>query len=142
LGYCRIYLESDALAAFEAYVAHEEEMRAELQTVRDSGIALTDWKRRFVLSPDLSPCRRNVIQHDYARGNFSNEWFYPKMADIPSEIIQANADTISRFKEQYDFVEDTTHPSQRAAQQHLVCANVPLEAVLSDLLLQYRIVHE
>src|SRR5690606_5341635 len=58
LGYCRIYLESDALAAFEAYVAHEEEMRAELQTVRDSGIALTDWKRRFVLSPDLSPCRR------------------------------------------------------------------------------------
>lgn len=142
LGHCRIYLESEALSAFEAYVEHEEEMRRELQNVRDSGIPLNDWKRRFVLSPDLSPCRKNVIQHDYARGNFSDEWFFPKMAEIPQEIAQANTDVITQFRQQYNFVEDTTYPSQRAAQQHLVCPDIPLESALSDLLVKYRIVSE
>jgi hypothetical protein len=67
LGYCRIYLENDARTAFVQYVEHEEEIRAQLQDVSISGRSLRDWKRAFVLSPDLKPCRNNVIQYDYAR---------------------------------------------------------------------------
>jgi hypothetical protein len=53
-------------------------MRRELQKIQASGQPLSAWKRAFVLSPDLQPCRRNVIQHDYVSGNYSNQWFYPR----------------------------------------------------------------
>ena len=87
LGYCRTYLEQDVLSAFEEYVEHEEEMRRQLQQVRDSGSPLSDWKRAFVLSPALRPCRSNVIQYDYARGRYADAWFAPRtVLSAPSVI--------------------------------------------------------
>ena len=90
LGFCRVYLEQDALSAFQDYVAHEEYMRRELQRIQRSGQPLGTWKRAFVLSPDLQPCRRNVIEHEYVGGNFSNQWFYPAVALAPEEVLEAN----------------------------------------------------
>ena len=45
LGYCRIYLEAVVLGVFEGYVTHEEEMRSELQGVRERGEPLASWKK-------------------------------------------------------------------------------------------------
>ncbi len=71
LGFCRIYVEQQVLTAFEEYVVHEEEMRRQLEEVRDRNESLTEWKRAFILSPALRPCRANVIRYEYARGTFS-----------------------------------------------------------------------
>ena len=139
LGFCRIYLEQTALTAFEHYVSHEEEMRQQLKGFGASGQPLSDWKRAFVLSPALKPCRKNVIQYDYARGGYSNQWYSPKMVDTPDEVTEENRDTVAGFERNLTFTWDTSFASIQQAQRHLVCKSVPLEVVLSDLLVPYRV---
>jgi len=139
LGHCRLYLESDALDAFRAYVVHEEEMRGELLRLQKSGEPLSDWKRKFILDPSLKPCRSNVIEHDYGRGNFSDDWFFPRMARMSGEAIKANDETISAFLGKQAMVADTSHSSTQPAQQHLVADEVSLQALVSDLLVDYRV---
>lgn len=139
LGFCRIYLEQDALDAFEEYVRHEEEMRQQLQRVSAQGTPLREWKRAFILSPDLRPCRNNVIQYDYARGRYADQWFYVKMVETPPEIAGENEAILRAFEGGLSFAPDATYPSDQAAQQHLVAASVPLRSVLADLLVPYRV---
>ena len=139
LGFCRIYLEQDALTAFEQYVNHEEEMREQLQSFSVTGRPLKDWKRAFVLAPELRPCRNNVIQIDYARGRYANQWVFPRMVDTPDEVTSENRRTVAAFERNMDFRRDTTYVSNQAAQQHLVCEDVLLRSVLSDLLIPYRV---
>ena len=139
LGFCRIYLEQDALTAFEQYVSHEDEMHEQLKTFGATGKPLRDWKRAFVLSPALKPCRNNVIQFDYARGRYANQWFFPKMVQTPNEVTSENQHLVSAFMSSLDFQLDTSFVSDQPAQQHMVCESVPLERVLSDLLAPYRI---
>lgn len=139
LGFCRIYLEQEALTAFEQYVMHEEEMRLQLQDFRTSGLPLTDWKRAFVLSPDLRPCRNNVIQYDYARGRYANQWFFPRMVNTPDEVTTENGQTLLTFESSLNFVPDSSFVSSQPAQQHLVCENVLLQNLLSELLVAYRV---
>ncbi len=62
-----------------------------------SGCPLSAWKRAFVLSPDLQACRRNVIEYDYVRGNYSNQWFYPGIAEAPDEVLESNRATTAQF---------------------------------------------
>ena len=139
LGFCRIYLEQEALTAFEQYVRHEEEMREQLQDFSASGRPLKEWKRVFVLSPDLKPCRNNVIQYDYARGRYANDWFFPKMVHTPDEEMIENDQTLKIFESSLSFVPATSYVSVQPAQQHLVCECVPLRTVLAELLVAYRI---
>lgn len=139
LGFCRIYLEQGALTGLEAYVAHEEEMRWELQHLRDSGASLREWKRRFVLSRDLNPCRANVIEHDYVRGNFSDDWFFPKMVKMSQALTDTNQAVVNAFSGSLQFQADASYVSNQVAQQHEVCGNIPLERIMTDLLLQYRV---
>ena len=108
LGLCRIYLEGDVLDAFEAYVEHEEQMRDELIMLGESGGPLTQWKRRFLLSRDLRPCRTSVITRDYARGNYSDKWFYPRGALMTTEITDANAQLAQDFCNGLTFLSDTS----------------------------------
>ncbi len=139
LGFCRIYLEQVSLTAFQQYVRHEEEMREQLQVFQASGQPLREWKRAFVLSPALKPCRKNVIQYDYARGRYANQWFFPKMVYTPDEVTNENNQTLTAFENSLDFVQDTFFVSSQQAQQHLLCESVPLRTVLSELLVAYRI---
>lgn len=139
LGCCRVYLEAAVLDAFEAYVEHEEEMRRELLAVRDSGQPLRNWKRRFVLDGALRPCRNNVVLNSYVRGNFDDDWFFPRMVRMDEDIVNYNRSKIDNFSAQLAYVADTTFVSKHAAQQHMVCDQVPLRQVLDDLLLPYRV---
>jgi hypothetical protein len=139
LGYCRIFLEPDALNAFEEYVRHEEEMRQELQRVSDEAIPLRDWKRVFILDPKLKPCRHNVIQHCYERGCYADEWFLVRKVEMPQEIAVENDAVVREFEGAMPFVPDAAYPSDLPAQQHLVADNIPLELAISKLLLRYRV---
>ncbi|MEP9373864.1 Z1 domain-containing protein [Mesorhizobium sp. KR1-2] len=139
LGYCRIYLEQDALNAFEDYVAHEEDMRRQLQEVQRSGKSLSAWKRAFVLSPDLQACRRNVIDYDYVRGNYSDQWFYPAIAEAPLEVLEANRATTAQFLAGIALEVEPALANREPAQRHKVCRGLSLAQVVSDLIVPFRV---
>jgi len=137
LGFCRIYLESEALGIYETYVTHEEEMRAELQGVSERGEPLSSWKRRFILDDDLNPCRASVIQHAIQRGNYSDNWYFPHMLKMSDAVVRANQDVCERFCERFNFVRERQFT--QLAQQHDTVDTVPLRDVIDGLLLQYTV---
>jgi hypothetical protein len=55
------------------------DIRKQLAEFRDNGRPLNEWKRAFVLDLALRPCRQNVLEFDYMRGRFSNEWVAPRV---------------------------------------------------------------
>ena len=139
LGFCRIYLEQDALNAFEDYVAHEEDMRRQLQDIQHSGRPLSEWKRRFVLSPDLQACRRNVIEYDYVRGNYADQWFYPAIAEAPDEVLDANRATTAQFLAGLALAVDPIVADREPSQRHLVCRDLSLAQVIENLVVPFRV---
>jgi hypothetical protein len=139
LGFCRVYLEQDALNAFEDYVAHEEDMRRQLQEVQRSGRPLREWKRAFVLSPDLQACRRNIIDYDYVRGNYANQWFYPTIAEAPDAVLLANRATTDNFVAGINLVQDPETADRDPAQRHRVQRGLSLAQVVNDLIVPFRV---
>jgi chloramphenicol 3-O-phosphotransferase len=139
LGYCRVYLEQGTLDAFQSYVEHEEDIRTQLAEFRDNGRPLNEWKRAFVLDRALSPCRRNVLEFDYMQGRFSNEWVAPRVVLASESVLQTNRAAVSGFVQTLAFVEDEGHADRTVIQRHHVCENIPLRAVLDQLLVGMRI---
>jgi hypothetical protein len=140
LGFCRIYLEQQVLTAFEEYVVHEEEMRRQLEEVRDRNESLTDWKRAFILSPALRPCRTNVVRYDYARGTFSNSWFAPRVVLTPPSVQADNSRTVQRYIGGLQFQPDDGHPDREPAQRHEVYRGASLREAMEQLLIPFRFI--
>lgn len=140
LGFCRIYLEADVLKSFKDYVSHEEEMRKQLQKISVSGSPLSDWKRAFVLEPDLKPCRRNVINFEYVRGNYANKWFEPKIVLSSKEIVVNNAKIVRSFLNKLTLNEDDGSSLRESTQKHLVARDVLLSNVVENLIIPFRFV--
>ncbi|HED12884.1 MAG TPA: alpha-1,4 polygalactosaminidase [Gammaproteobacteria bacterium] len=138
LGFCRIYLEQDVLNALEEYVTHEEEMRRQLQQLRDEGQPLVTWKRAFVLSPDLRPCRNNVIRYDYARGSYANKWFAPRVVLTPQVVTDENRDITQSFLDTLDFGPDEGSPEREPAQIHDISREISLVQAIESLLVPFR----
>ena len=67
LKYCRIYLPRTSKRAYIDYVMHEEDMRNKLLNFQGKHKSLKDFKRSFVLSPDLNITRKNVISDEVSR---------------------------------------------------------------------------
>lgn len=139
LGFCRTYLECEIHTAFTEYVEHEEDMRNQLQRLRDDNIPLTDWKRAFVLSPDLRPCRKNVIEYDYARGKYADAWFIPSLVLDAASVIHNNRETTEAFLNRLTFGVNKGHSNREPAQTHHICKDVALFDVVENLLLPYRL---
>jgi len=139
LGYCRVYLEQGTLSAFQTYVEHEEDIRSQLEEFQDSGHPLNDWKRAFVLDTALRPCRNNVLEFDYMRGRFSNDWVAPRVVLASDAVLQANRLAVAGFVQGLAFEEDDGHPNRTDTQRHHVCRNIPLRTVIERLLVKMRI---
>jgi hypothetical protein len=138
-GHCRIFLETDVLDAFRAYVEHEEQMRSELIRIRNDGLPLARWKRNFILDARLRPCRANVITYAYVRGNFSEDWFFPRAFLWPQNVIDENKQVIDAFIARHNFAPDQSYPSTQPAQQHMICATANLSDAIENLLVPYRV---
>ena len=61
------------------------------------------------------------------------------MVHTPDEVTAENRQTLTAFEDSLAFVPDTSFVSNQVAQQHLICESVPLQIVLSELLVAYRI---
>ena len=139
LGYCRVYLEQGTLRAFQAYVEHEEDIRAQLVRIQESGQPLNNWKRAFVLDSGLRPCRHHVLEFDYMSGRFSNSWVTPRVVLAPDDVIQDNRKTVSQILQVLPFNEDEGHENRTDVQRHHVCRDVPLQMAMERLLVNMRI---
>ena len=139
LGFCRLYIEQTTLNLFQDYVIHEEKMYLELQKIQTNGLSLKDWKRAFILSPDMRPCRHAVLQQEYIRGNYANSWYEPSYGQIPIEVIKANQTLVDPFILKIPFIPNSADFSQEGAGNHRFARDVPLARVV-DLLLDFRTV--
>ena len=139
LEYCRLYLEQGTLNAFHNYVAHEENIRGQLVEIQRNNKPLDEWKRAFVLDRALQPCRRQVLEFDYARGRFSDDWVMPRIVLATDTVVQANREVVATFVEQLVFVDDVGHDNRTEAQRHLVCSGVLLRDLMEHLLVKMRI---
>lgn len=139
LGYCRVYLEQGTLRAFQTYVEHEEDIRGQLEEFQVNGHPLNDWKRAFVLDTALRPCRNRVLEFDYMRGRFSNDWVAPRVVLASDAVVQANRQAVAGFVQGLAFEEDDGHPDRTDVQRHHVCRDIPLRTVIEQLLVNMRI---
>lgn len=139
LGYCRVYLEQGTLTAFQGYVEHEEDIRRQLREFQDSGQPLNQWKRAFVLDNALKPCRHNVLEFDYMKGRFSDDWVSPRVVLGSDPVIQENRDVVNAFVQGLAFTNNEGHQARTDVQRHYVCAGIPLRNVMEQLLVRIRI---
>jgi hypothetical protein len=139
LGICRIWLEGNTRAAFEAYVEHEELMRRELKRLETEPGGLKKWRRRFVLDNALQPCRRSVVSDAYFRSTRLGGWTQQRGALMVEALRNANAELLEAFTRELAFAEDTdTYRSAEDSQKHFVAREVPLDRVI-DMLSEYRL---
>jgi hypothetical protein len=139
LGFCRVYLEQGTLNAFQSYVEHEEDIRAQLAEIRDKGRPLNDWKRAFVLDLAFRPCRHNVLEFDYMHGRFSNDWVAPRVVVASDPVLQANRAAVTAFVQQLAFSDDQGHADRTDIQRHHVSRDIPLRSAIEQLLVNLRI---
>jgi hypothetical protein len=139
LGYCRVYLEQGTLNAFQSYVTHEEDMRSQLLAFQESGRPLNEWKRAFLLDGALRPCRNSVLEFDYIRGQYSDDWVTPRIVLASDPVLDANRQTVRDFIQRLDFTDDEGHADRTDIQRHQVCENIPLLQVVEELLVRMRI---
>lgn len=140
LGYCRVYLESDACDAYKDYVIHEEHMRRSLAEHRRSGRPLTEWKRAFFLDATLKPTRRSVLKLDYMRDTLGSGWTDVASPHVSREAIRENRALVAGFLSGLELREDVGHPSRTESMKHSVAIGVSLRRVLDDLLTRFQAV--
>ena len=138
-GYCRIYLEQSVIDAFHSYVAHESYMHAQLKDIQNNHSALNEWKRAFILSRKLGPCRRQVVEFDYVRGAFADTWVSPRFVREFGPVLNSNRQIINTFVSRLKFVEDDGHPNRTDVQRHEVCRDISLRDAVEKFLVHLRI---
>ena len=138
-GYCRLYLEQSKLEAFQHYVEHEEYLRGQLKKLQNNFASLRGWKRNFILSPSLRPCRKQVLELGYARGCFSNKWVRPDIIDMPESIIQINRGIVKKFISSLNLIEDSGHIDRTEYHRHKICRGVRLSQALKQLLVRIQV---
>jgi hypothetical protein len=138
VGYCRVYLEPAALNAYREYVGHEEDLRDRLADFAATGQPLAEWRRAFFLDGALEPTRRNVLDLDYIRGRFADDWFNPGAPHDSAEGLVANRAIVTQFLSLLSLRPDEGHPDRTAAQRHLVADGVSLELAYREFLTRLR----
>jgi len=139
VGFCRIYLPGDVLEAFQDYVEHESDIRSQLQEYQQPGRVLTDWKRAFIMSPQLRPTRQQVLLLDYMHGLISNKWEEQNFPLAADEVLVSNRNTVANFLGQLRMLPDEGHPDRTPTTSHLVANDVRLDLVMQELLVPLKV---
>ncbi len=137
LGLIRVFMRQEKIAAYEAYVEHEQSIRDRLQSNNREGRPLNEMFRRFVLNLALKPCRKNVVANDWFRDR-GDAWWKPKRV-CNVEIAKENNALIERFLASISLVEDTSGHSNRSDIQKVKNAkDMPLRRVYEELLAKIK----
>ncbi len=142
LGLCRVFLELSVRDAFQSYVEHERSIRNRLQTHRDSGLPLSEWRRAFLLDTALQPTRRQVLDLYYRQDMIADGWFQPKVPHGTEELLNSNRLTVSTFLQQLTWSDAPGDPRRTPEQVHLVAYDVPLRRAYEELLTALKLTVE
>ena len=134
LGFCRVYLEQDVINSFKNYVEHEEHMRESLKNFQNSGQPLDQWRRLFVLSSDLKPCRDNVIRHGYLRPRLNSGWLTSQLTELDRQQLENARDIIDRFEEIHPYQPAEDNEGTPPSEQHYRSDSVPFDGLIDKLL--------
>ncbi|GIK22773.1 MAG: hypothetical protein BroJett005_21870 [Ignavibacteriota bacterium] len=131
LGYCRVWLDQNNIAAFKAIIEHEEDVRKRLEEFDVNNKHLNNWDRETVLNQILNLTRPNILYNDLDRDYFGAEWFIVKAPHDTDNIISKNNEVVNEFNNNHmnDFGNDIGHLERTELQKHLV-----LQLSLSDCL--------
>ncbi|MHB8618479.1 MAG: Z1 domain-containing protein [Chloroflexota bacterium] len=140
LGYCRVFINRDTLVAYRAYVDHEEDIRRRLARHAETGRPLSEWKRAFFLDANLSPTRAEVLDLDYMRGNYADDWVQTRAPHDSDDAVAAKRAVVDDFLSRLELQPDEGSPDRTDAQRHLVTDGVPLAGALERLLLPFRLI--
>jgi hypothetical protein len=135
LGYCRIYLAANARDVYRSYVDHEEHIRWRLREHKKTGSPLSEWRRAFFLDSSLRPTRNSVLQLAYIRGNYADDWYYPKTPHHSQQTIIENRQLIDTFLRGLNL-------KKHSQGEHLIDVSVSLEKAYEDLLTPYKVPHQ
>lgn len=139
LGYCRVYLEDGTKQAFEDYVDHEEDIRNQLLAIQQTGQPLNNWKRAFVMSSALQPCRDSVLDFDYMHVPLAARWISPRFVLATSELTAENRESVQRFIQSQTFVPNEGHRDRTQIQRHSLANTVSLQTAMENLLVPFRV---
>ncbi len=103
LGYCRVYLDEEALQTYKDYVDHEEDMRRRLVGHKMTSKTLNEWFREVFLPSGINLARRSVFSKDFARTTLGGNWNTIKMPQQSSTINKENLDHFSAFTKKHKF---------------------------------------
>ena len=138
LGYCRIFIDQDAIQAYKEYVTHEEDIRRHLLEHSKTGKPLSEWKRAFLMPRELRPTRKNILDIDYIQDNLSDTWFYPRSPHDSLDAIKENKDLIDHYVSKIKLTPDSGHKARTPIMKHLINENLSLHEVYEKLLMQFR----
>lgn len=139
VGYCRVYLEAVALGAYRDYVGHEEDLRGRLARFTATGQPLSEWRRAFFLDGALEPTRLSVLDLDYMRGRYADDWYTPDAPHDSDECIRANRAITSQFLSRLPLRPDEGHTDRTPVQRHRVAEGLSLDLVFRELLTRLRL---
>lgn len=139
LSYCRVFLGEDMRSAYSNYVDHEKSLRAQLLEYLEKGQSLHEWRRQFLLPASLKPTRSNIIDVDYLRGEYANQWFIPGWPHFDPSAINSNRVVAQRFLEQLMLRPDPGKNRRTKFQKHLFTDDVELSLVQERLLTRLKL---
>ncbi len=134
LKFCRIYLPRQSKRAYIDYVVHEEDLRSKLNQLDIKSKSLKEFKRMFILSPDLNITRKNVISDDLLRYRL-NGW-------RPINFVDPNYDlnniVFENFINTLDFKSITPIPDNATEIQKHEEVFLSAEDLIDNLLLSLQ----
>lgn len=135
IGFCRVWLDSQNISAFEAIIEHEEDVRRRLIDYADNNRHLNDWERQVVKDRMLRLTRPNIIYDNLDRDYLGSEWFYIKAPHDTDRYIRENNVIINEFSNRnfHEFNIDSGHENRTSNQKHLY-AKIPIKSTLENLL--------
>jgi len=148
LDMCKIFIPRDSRRAYIDYVLHEEHLRDTLAGLDGQNKNLKDFKRMFILSPDLNITRRNVISDDLNRYRMFGWRSFGKVNDNTIENNKVIESFVSGFEfELSDGVTDNTTEIQKHEEAIIssteiaenLLLNLHLHEANNSLLLNYFI---
>jgi len=127
LDYCRVYLHGQVRTAFEAYIEHEEDIRAQIS--RNRGTPLQNLKRTFFLDSQLRATRTNIMRQLYQRPTFGKGWFEQKVPHAAPRGGESNTKLVEALYESLTLKSDHTQRHQYA--------DVNLKDILENFLIRF-----
>jgi hypothetical protein len=143
IGFCRVWLDSQNITAFQEIIEHEEDVRRRLTEYAESNRHLNDWERQVVKHRMLRLTRPNIIFDDLDRDYLGAEWFYIKAPHDTDKYIEGNKTVISEFTSRniHEFQTNDGHENRTPNQKHLF-AELPIDSTLEHLLNRLKFTKE